>query len=101
MDAIAARPLTHRDLRLFVIGSMLPVFIGAMDNTILASALPTIGRDFNDVHNLTWLITIFMLSSTASMPLYGKIADIHGRRITLCIAICIHITGSLLCALAP
>ena len=80
---------------------MLPVFIGAMDNTILASALPTIGRDLNDIRNLPWLITIFLLASTACMPLYGKIADIHGRRLTLCVAIAIHMVGSLICALAP
>ena len=95
------KPLTHKDLRLFVIGAMLPVFIGSIDNTILASALPTIGRDFDDVHNLPWLITIFLLASTAGMPLYGKIADIHGRRLTLCVAIAIHMAGSLVCALAP
>jgi MFS family permease len=94
-------PLTHKDLRLFVIGAMLPVFIGAMDNTILASALPTIGRDLDDIRNLPWLITVFLLASTAGMPLYGKIADIHGRRLTLCIAIGIHLAGSLICALAP
>jgi MFS family permease len=94
-------PLTHRDLRLFVIGAMLPVFIGAMDNTILASALPTIGRDLNDMHNLPWLITVFLLASTACMPLYGKIADIHGRRPVLCVAIAIHFAGSLICALSP
>lgn len=103
MDAptAAVKPLTHKDLRLFVIGAMLPVFIGAMDNTILATALPTIGRDLNDVHNLPWLITVFLLASTACTPLYGKIADIHGRRRTLCIAIVIHLAGSLICALAP
>src|SRR5262245_19250867 len=103
MDAptIAARPLTHKDFRLFVIGAMLPVFMGAMDNTILASALPTIGRDLNDIRNLPWLITVFLLASTACMPLYGKIADIHGRRPTLCTAIVIHFAGSLICALSP
>ena len=103
MDAptVAAKPLTHKDLRLFVIGAMLPVFMGAMDNTILASALPTIGRDLNDVHNLPWLITVFLLASTACMPLYGKIADIHGRRLALCVAIVIHFAGSLICALSP
>jgi hypothetical protein len=109
MDAptVAARPLpdkmplTHKDLRLFVIGAMLPVFIGAMDNTILASALPTIGRDLGDIRNLPWLITVFLLASTAGMPLYGKIADIYGRRLTLCVAIGIHLVGSLICALAP
>ena len=95
------KPLTHKDLRLFVIGAMLPVLIGAMDNTILATALPTIGREFNDVRNLPWLITVFLLASTACMPLYGKIADIHGRRLTLCVAIVIHLVGSLICALSP
>ena len=54
----AAKPLTHKDLRLFVIGAMLPVFIGALDNTILASALPTIGRDLNDMRNLPWMSAI-------------------------------------------
>jgi MFS family permease len=96
-----AKPLTHKDLRLFVIGAMLPVFIGALDNTILASALPTIGRDLNDMRNLPWLITAFLLASTACMPLYGKIADIHGRRPTICVALVIHCAGSLICALAP
>jgi MFS family permease len=95
------KPLTHKDLRLFVIGAMLPVLIGAMDNTILATALPTIGRDLNDVRNLPWLITVFLLASTACMPLYGKIADIHGRRVTLCAALAIHLVGCLICALAP
>ena len=103
MDAptVATRPLTHKDLRLFVIGAMLPVLIGAMDNTILATALPTIGRDLNDIRNLPWLITVFLLASTACMPLYGKIADIHGRRLTLCVAIGIHLVGCLICALSP
>jgi MFS family permease len=94
-------PLTHRDIRLFVIGAMLPVFMGAMDNTILASALPTIGRELNDIRNLPWLITVFLLASTACMPLYGKIADIRGRRATLCGALVIHLIGSMICALAP
>ncbi len=100
MDAVAAKPLTHKDLRLLVIGALLPVLIGSMDNTILASALPTIGRDLNDVHNLPWLITVFLLASTACMPLYGKIADIYGRRLTLCAALAIHLLGSVICALS-
>ncbi|MCC6889840.1 MAG: MFS transporter [Hyphomicrobiales bacterium] len=97
----APRPLSHRELRLLVIGALLPVLIGAIDNTILATALPTIGRDLDDVHNLPWLITVFLLASTAGIPLYGKIADIRGRRVTLCVALIIHLAGSLICALAP
>jgi EmrB/QacA subfamily drug resistance transporter len=102
MDAAAAKPpLTHKDLRLVVWGVLLPLFMGSIDQTILASALPTIGRDFGDVHNLPWLITIYLLASTAGMPLYGKLADIHGRAFTLRIAIFAHMAGSLICALAP
>src|SRR3954465_11684031 len=93
--------LSHKQARLIVFGMLLPVFMGSLDNTILASALPTIGRDFGDSHSLPWLITIYLLASTAVVPLYGKISDIHGRRFTLRIAIAIYMVGSLLCALAP
>jgi MFS family permease len=105
MDAYAERaqvqPLTHRQAMLIVLGVLLPTFMGSLDQTILATALPTIGRDFNDVHNLPWLITAYLLASTAVIPLYGKIADIHGRRFTLRIAILTYMAGSLVCALAP
>jgi EmrB/QacA subfamily drug resistance transporter len=99
--AISARPLTHKETRLIVWGVLLPLFMGSIDNTILASALPTIGRDLGDVQGLPWLITIYLLAATAAMPLYGKIADIRGRRFTLYIAIAIYLAGSLVCALAP
>jgi EmrB/QacA subfamily drug resistance transporter len=96
-----AEPLTHRETLLIVFGVLLPTFMGSLDQTILASALPTIGRDLGDVHSLPWLITAYLLASTATIPLYGKIADIHGRRFTLRIAILIYLAGSLVCALAP
>jgi EmrB/QacA subfamily drug resistance transporter len=83
------------------LGVLLPLFLGSLDNTILASALPTIGRAFGDVQGLPWLITIYLLASTACMPLYGKIADIHGRQFALRIAIAAYMVGSLICALAP
>src|SRR6266403_5953180 len=89
-DASEAKALTIRDTRLIVIGMLLPVFMGSLDNTILASALPTIGRDFGDSHNLPWLITIYLLANTAVTPLYGKISDIHGRRATVMVALVIH-----------
>jgi EmrB/QacA subfamily drug resistance transporter len=105
MDAYAdrteAKPLTHRETLLIVFGVLLPTFMGSLDQTILASALPTIGRDLGEVHSLPWLITAYLLASTAIIPLYGKIADIHGRRFTLRIAILTYMAGSLICALAP
>jgi EmrB/QacA subfamily drug resistance transporter len=105
MDAYAERgeskALTHRQTLLIVLGVLLPTFMGSLDQTILATALPTIGRDFDDMHSLPWLITAYLLASTAIIPLYGKIADIHGRRFTLRIAILTYMAGSLVCALAP
>jgi MFS family permease len=93
--------LSHKEARVIVIGMMLPVFMGSLDNTNLATALPTIGRDLGDSNSLPWLITAYLLAATAVVPLYGKIADIYGRRFTLRIAIVIYMAGSLLCALAP
>ena len=103
MDAANPNPaaLTHGQSQQIVWGILLPVFMGSLDSTILASALPTIGRDLGDVHLLPWLITAYLIASTAVTPLYGKISDIHGRRITVIVALTIHMTGSLICALSP
>ena len=104
MDAgppISQRTLTHRETMLVVLGVLLPVFMGSLDTTILASALPTIGREFGDVHNLPWLVTAYLIANTSITALYGKISDAYGRRVTLLIAISLYMLGSLVCALAP
>jgi EmrB/QacA subfamily drug resistance transporter len=105
MDAIAdatkVKRLTHRETQIIVLGMLLPIFMGSLDQTILASALPIIGRDLGDTQELPWLITAYLLASTAMIPLYGKIADIRGRAFALRIAIAVHLAGSLICALAP
>jgi len=90
--------LTHREKRLIAISMMLPVFLGSVDQSVLASALPTIGRDLGDVHNLPWLITAFLIASTALTPLYGKFADIHGRRAAMLVGITVYMVGSLISA---
>jgi EmrB/QacA subfamily drug resistance transporter len=95
------KPLTHRETLIVVLGVLLPVFMGSLDTTILASALPTIGREFGDVHNLPWLVTAYLIANTSITALYGKISDIRGRRFTLMIAISLYMLGSLVCALAP
>jgi EmrB/QacA subfamily drug resistance transporter len=93
--------LTHRETLVVVLGVLLPVFMGSLDSTILASALPTIGREYGEVHNLPWLVTAYLIANTAITALYGKISDIRGRRFTLMIAITLYMVGSLVCALAP
>src|ERR1700731_4221574 len=96
--AVDSPPLSHGDRRFIVMAMMLPVFIGSVDQSILASSLPTIGRALGDTHDLPWLITSFLISATALTPLYGKFADIHGRRATPLIALGIYMTGSLISA---
>jgi MFS family permease len=97
-SAAGPEPLSHREKRIIVISMMLPVFLGSVDQSILATSLPTIGRALDDVHDLPWLITSFLIASTALTPLYGKFADIHGRRAALLIALGIYMVGSIISA---
>jgi MFS family permease len=94
----APQPLSERGRRIIVMSMMLPAFLGSVDQSILATSLPTIGRDLGDVHELPWLITAYLIAATALTPLYGKFADIHGRRASLLIALGVYITGSLISA---
>ena len=95
------RALTHPEVRAIVLGIMLAMFLGALDQTIVATALPTIGRHFGNLEDLSWVVTAYLLTGTAVTPLYGKLADIHGRRVVMLTAIVIFVTGSVACALAP
>jgi len=93
--------LAHAEIRTIVLGILLAMFLGALDQTIVATALPTIGRDLADVENLSWVVSAYLLTSTAVTPLYGKLSDIHGRRAMLLVAIVIFLIGSVAGALAP
>jgi EmrB/QacA subfamily drug resistance transporter len=93
--------LTHPEIRTIVLGIMLAMFLGALDQTIVATALPTIGRHFGNLDDLSWVVTAYLLTGTAVTPLYGKLADIHGRRVIMLTAIGIFVLGSVACALAP
>src|SRR5512135_1007575 len=95
------RALSHPEVRSIVLGIMLAMFLGALDQTIVATALPTIGRHFNNLADLSWVVTAYLLTATAVTPLFGKLSDIHGRRVMMLIAIGIFVAGSLVCALAP
>ncbi len=88
-------------VRQIILGILLAMLLAALDQTIVATALPTIGSELNDLEHLQWVVTAYLLSATAVTPLYGKLADIHGRRRMLLIAIVTFVFGSLLCALAP
>src|SRR5438105_7638790 len=93
--------LSHQDIRRVFYGLMLGGFLSAVNQTIVASALPTIGRELGDFHNLSWVIIAYLLSSTVVAPLYGKLSDIHGRRAMMLAAIGLFIAGSAVSAAAP
>ena len=93
--------LDHGEIRTIVLGLMLAMFLAALNQTIVATALPTIGRDFRDFELLPWVVTSYLLTSTVVAPLYGKLSDIYGRRAMMLASIGIFIAGSAACAAAP
>src|SRR6516225_6934633 len=99
--AVSPKPLDQAGVRTIVMGILLAMFLGALDQTIVATALPTIGRDLGNVADLSWVVTAYLLTATAVTPLYGKLSDIHGRRAMLLVAIGVFASGSVACALAP
>ena len=96
-----AAPLSKGEVRTILLSLMLTMFLTALDQTIVATALPTIGRQFHDVGNLSWVITAYLLSSTAVAPVYGTLSDIYGRRAMITVSLALFLIGSVLCAIAP
>src|SRR5277367_6503247 len=94
-------PLTQSEVRTILMSIMLTMFLAALDQTIVATALPTIGRQFRDVSSLAWVISAYLLASTAVAPVFGTLSDIYGRRGTIITAISLFIVGSVLCGIAP
>ncbi|MGD9705783.1 MAG: MDR family MFS transporter, partial [Acidimicrobiia bacterium] len=86
--------LTHRQILVVFSGLMLGMFLAALDQTIVATALPTIVGDLGGLGHLSWVVTAYLLTSTASTPLYGKLSDLYGRKIMFQIAIVVFIVGS-------
>ena len=75
---------------------MLGMFLAALDQTIVATALPTIVGELGGLEQLSWVVTSYLLASTASTPLYGKLGDLFGRKPVFLAAIVIFLAGSLL-----
>ncbi len=79
---------------------MAGLLLAALDQTIVATALPTIVGELGGFDHLSWVVTAYLLSSTVSTPLYGKISDIYGRKVVFQTAILVFLAGSLLAGLA-
>src|SRR5579872_7115565 len=81
---------------LVMIGGMLALFLAALDQTIVATAMPKIVQELNGFDKLSWVFTAYMLASTVTVPIYGKLSDIYGRRAFYLLAIVIFVMGSML-----
>ncbi|MFN2519350.1 MAG: MDR family MFS transporter [Jatrophihabitantaceae bacterium] len=92
--------LTHKQIVTILSGLMLGMFLAALDQMIVATAIRTIGDDLHGLSVQAWVTTAFLITSTIATPLYGKLSDIYGRKPLFLFAITIFIVGSALCGLA-
>lgn len=96
MNTAPVKVHTHREIMVILGGLMTGLLLAALDQTIVSTALKSIVEDFNGLNHYTWVVTAYLLTSTASTPLYGKISDIYGRRIVFQFAIVTFLIGSFL-----
>ncbi|HEX6422932.1 MAG TPA: MDR family MFS transporter [Acidimicrobiales bacterium] len=96
----ATGSLPHRQVLVVFSGLMLGMFLAAIDQTIVATALPTIVGDLGGLTHLSWVVTSYLLAVTVSTPLYGKLGDLYGRKRLFQVAIVIFVVGSVLSGLA-
>src|ERR1700742_2245473 len=108
MTATATRPagtapdgaLTHRQVLTILSGLVLGMFLAALDQTIVSTAIKTIGNDLDNLSAQAWVTTAFLITSTIAAPLFGKLSDIYGRKRLFMFAIVNFVLGSALCGLA-
>ena len=91
---------THRQILTILAGLMMGMFLAALDQTIMATATRTIADDLDGFNLQAWATTAFLITSTISTPLYGKLSDIYGRRGFFLFAIAVFVIGSMLCGLS-
>ncbi|MFG2099506.1 MDR family MFS transporter [Micromonospora echinaurantiaca] len=92
--------LNSRQIRLLMLGLMTGMLLAALDQTIVGTALPTIVGELGGINHYSWVVTAYLLASTASTPLYGKMADLFGRRPVFLFSIGTFLVGSLLAGLS-
>lgn len=100
MPDTAPPVFTHREILRVFSGVALAMLMAAMDQTIVATALPTMAGEFGGLDLLPWVVTAYLLASTATTPIYGKLSDLYGRKRVLQTAILLFLAGSVACAAA-
>jgi EmrB/QacA subfamily drug resistance transporter len=97
---MAAHRRSRRDVLIAFSAMMLATLLAALDQTIVATALPRIASDLHGFADLSWVVTAYLVSSTVTIPLYGKLSDLYGRRRLFVVSISIFVAASMLCAVA-
>lgn len=92
--------MDRRQILLVFVSLMLGMFLASLDQTIVATALPTIVGELGGLEHLAWVVTAYLLTSTATSPLYGKLSDLYGRKLMFQVAIAIFLLGSALSGMA-
>ncbi|MGW6128674.1 MDR family MFS transporter [Cellulomonas sp. NPDC055163] len=98
--SVPASGPTHREIVTILAGLMLGMFLAALDQTIVATSIRTIGDDLHGLSLQAWVTTAYLMTSTIATPLYGKLSDIYGRKPFYLLAISLFVVGSLLCGTA-
>ncbi len=91
---------SHKQILIVMSGIMSGMFLAALDQSIVSTALPTITSELGGLDKLAWVVTAYLVTATAATPLWGKISDLYGRRLIFQIAISIFLIGSMACGLA-
>jgi len=93
----ASKPImTHRQILLVIYGLMAGMFLSSLDQTVVGTAIRTIGDDLHGLDQQAWVTTAYLIVSTISVPIYGKLSDIFGRRPLFIFGIVVFLAGSLL-----
>jgi EmrB/QacA subfamily drug resistance transporter len=93
-------PASPREVKTVFAGLMLALMLASLDQNIVSVALPRIVSDLGGLNHLSWVVTSFLLTSTATTPLYGKLSDLYGRKPLFIVAILVFLAGSILCGLS-
>jgi EmrB/QacA subfamily drug resistance transporter len=97
---VTEAPQGRRELLVAFSGMMLATLLAALDQTIVATALPRIVGDLGGFERLSWVVTAYLIASTVTIPLYGKLSDLYGRRRLMAVSVSVFVLGSLLCGIA-
>src|SRR3954465_7114520 len=101
-ESVPPTPARMSDRQIWIIlsGLLVGMFLAALDQSVVSTPLPTIVGKLGGLEHMSWVVTAYLLASTASTPLYGKISDLYGRRPVLLFAIGTFLLGSLLAGMS-